>query len=180
SRSWPRCTRRAGCSSPTRRWCPSASVPRLRRRWPGRVSGTSMHRLSASVPRRRRRPIRPTSSGPGCPTARTSPSPCAGWRPCNDAARTLPSAAQLTGDDEMLNLVRPLADLEHLGVAVEPGHRRVEHVAETTVDLDRFRRRPRRGAAGLELRHGRLLLEGLARVAQGGGAVGEPAGGFEL
>ena len=107
---------------------------------------------------------RPAPAGRGVATPPESPS----------------SAAQLAGDDEMLDLVRPLADLEHLGVAVEAGHRRLEHVAEAAVDLDRLRRRPGRHPARLELRHGRLLLEGLARVAQRGGAVGEPAGRLEL
>ena len=51
------------------------------------------------------------------------------------------SAAEGAGDDEVLDLVGALADLEHLGVAVEAGHRRLEHVADAAVDLDGLRRR---------------------------------------
>ena len=49
-------------------------------------------------------------------------------------------------DHEVLDLVGAFADLEHLRVAVEAGHRRLEHVAEAAVDLDGLRRRrtPRR------------------------------------
>ena len=90
------------------------------------------------------------------------------------------SAAQRAGDDQVLDLVGALADLEHLGVAVEAGDRRLEHVPEAAVDLDGLRRRPGRHAAGLQLGHRRLLLERLAGVAQGGGAVGEPPRRLEL
>ena len=36
----------------------------------------------------------------------------------------------------MLDLVRAFTDLEDLGIAVEAGDRRLEHVPETSVDLD--------------------------------------------
>ncbi len=57
----------------------------------------------------------------------------------------------------------PFADLEHLRVAVEAGHRRLEHVADAAVDLHRLRRRRRRQPARLQLGHRRLLEERLAR-----------------
>ena len=98
---------------------------------------------------------------PGSPTATTSPTPSAAW------LAVVGSAAQGAGDDQVLDLVGALADLEHLGVAVEAGHRRLEHVAEAAVDLDRLRRRPGRHPAGLQLGHGRLLQERLARCRAG-------------
>src|SRR5262245_48381379 len=70
-------------------------------------------------------------------------------------------AAECAGDHEVLDLVCALADLENLGVAVEACDRRLEHVAETAVDLYRLRRRPRRDAAGLHLRHRGFLHERL-------------------
>ena len=58
--SSPRCTRPAGCSSPTRRWSPSASAPRSRPSVAREASGTSTRRSSAWGPPPRRRPTRPT------------------------------------------------------------------------------------------------------------------------
>ncbi len=80
----------------------------------------------------------------------------------------------------MLDLVGALADLEHLGVAVEARDRRLEHVAESAVDLDGFGRGLHREAARLQLRHRRFLEERLSRVPQVGGAVREPARRFQL
>ena len=77
-RSSSRCTRRAGCSSRTRRWCPSASARKSRPPSPARASGISTRRSSGSGPRRLRRPMRPTSNEPGFLTATTSRTPFAG------------------------------------------------------------------------------------------------------
>src|SRR3546814_15478273 len=79
-------------------------------------------------------------------------------------------AAEGAGYDQVLDLVGAFADLEDLGVAVEPGDRRVEHVADAAVDLHRLRPGRHREAAGLQLGPGRLLAEGLA----GGAPVGSP------
>src|SRR3546814_17041898 len=84
-------------------------------------------------------------------------------------------AAEGAGYDQVLDLVGAFADLEDLGVAVEAGDRRVEHVADAAVDLHRLRRGRHREAAGLKLGHGRLLEDELAGVAQVRSAVREPA-----
>src|SRR5882672_598369 len=49
-----------------------------------------------------------------------------------------PSTAEVTCDHHLLNLVRSLADLKHLGVAVEAGDRVLVHVAVAAMDLDRL------------------------------------------
>ena len=80
----------------------------------------------------------------------------------------------------VLDLVGAFADLEHLRIAVEAGHRRLEHVAEAAVDLDGLRCRRYREATGLQLRHRRFLEEGLPGVAQVRGAIREPPCRLEL
>ena len=90
------------------------------------------------------------------------------------------SAAQGAGDHQVLDLVGAFADLEHLRVAVEAGHRRLEHVAEAAVDLDGLRRRRYRETTRFQLRHRRFLEEGLTGVAQVRGAVREPARRLQL
>src|ERR1700722_7301569 len=80
----------------------------------------------------------------------------------------------------MLDLVGSLADLKYLRVAVEAGDVTVQHVAGPAEDLHRLADHGRGDPARLQLGHGGLLPERLARVAQRGGAVGEPPGGLDL
>src|SRR5262245_28035143 len=91
-----------------------------------------MHRFNGSARLPLHRRTRPISNAPGCPIATASSTR-------SDSSRKCDLATERAGDHEMLDLVRALADLEHLGVAIEACDRRVEHVAETTVDLHGFR-----------------------------------------
>jgi hypothetical protein len=50
------------------------------------------------------------------------------------------SAAEMASDHNSLDLVRALADLENLGVAVEPRNGVFVHVPVPAVDLDGFGR----------------------------------------
>src|SRR4051794_17013288 len=59
------------------------------------------------------------------------------YNACSNPCR---SATQSARDHQVLDLVGALADLEHLGIAVEAGDRRVEHVSGAAVDLHRLRR----------------------------------------
>src|SRR5579863_7904527 len=45
---------------------------------------------------------------------------------------------QMPRDQDALHLTRPLADLVHLDVAVQPRHRRLLHESHAAVDLDRL------------------------------------------
>src|ERR1700677_2323462 len=121
----------------------------------------------ASTPTSPRRPSTPwppsTRSGWAPPATWSGPSPI--WpamRPAGRRARRpwwtavtrrRSSTAQRPGDHDVLDLVGPLADLEHLGVAVEPGDRGVQHVAESAVDLHRLRGGHGGHPAGLQLGH---------------------------
>ena len=65
---------------------------------------------------------------------------------------------EVATDDHPLDLAGALADLEDLGVAVEPGDRVLLHEAVAAEDLRRDTRRGDRGLRGVELGdRGRLL-----------------------
>src|ERR1700722_14726528 len=89
-------------------------------------------------------------------------------------------AAEFAGDHEALDLVGALADLQDLRVAVEAGDVAIEQVAGAAEDLHRLADHARRHLAGLQLGHGGLLLERLARIAPRGRVVGEPPGGLDF
>src|SRR5207302_10181945 len=78
-------------------------------------------------------------------------------RPASDPAATAGTLnfalqAEVLRDHHPLDLVRALADLEDLLVAVEPGDRGLVHVPVAAVDLERQVRDPVRQLAGVELR----------------------------
>jgi hypothetical protein len=79
-----------------------------------------------------------------------------------------------------LHLVRALADLEDLLVAVEPRDRELVHEAVAAVDLERRSSRAVRQLARVELRHRGLAREVAALVLQPRGAVDERAAGLDL
>src|SRR4051812_27964604 len=83
---------------------------------------------------------------------------------------------QLAADDQPLHLARALADLEDLRVAVEAGHRRLVHEAVAAEDLRGLPRRGDRSLRGVQLGHGRVLLERLAGVLPPSRLVDEGAG----
>src|SRR5436309_2862914 len=60
-------------------------------------------------------------------------------------------------DDVALDLAGALADLEDLGVGVQPGDLRLDHPAVAAVHLHAGARDPVRRLGGVELRHRRLL-----------------------
>src|SRR3954468_8307663 len=65
--------------------------------------------------------------------------------------------SQTAGEDEALDLARPFADLEDLGVAVEATHGCVVDVAVATVYLHRVAGRVDRDLGRVQLRHGRRV-----------------------
>src|SRR6188472_2712511 len=71
---------------------------------------------------------------------------------------------EVLGDHHPLHLVRALADLEDLLVAVEAGDRKLVHEAVTAVDLESLVDDAVRELAGVELRHRRLERERAASV----------------
>src|SRR4051794_31891580 len=64
------------------------------------------------------------------------------------------SGEEMAGDDEPLDLVRPLVDLRDLGVAVEPLDLDAANIPHAAVDLDGVRRMDDGGVAGKAFRHG--------------------------
>src|SRR5690606_20038957 len=72
------------------------------------------------------------------------------------------SATQITGDDETLDLASPFADAEQGSITVEPLDRILLHEAVTAEGLLALARAVFRDFRTVELRHGRLLLEGEA------------------
>src|SRR5690606_34373516 len=98
----------------------------------------------------------------------------AAGRSCARALRD--REAELAADDQPLDLARALADLEDLGVAVLAGDEGLVHEPVASEDLGGLPGGGDRGLGGVELGHGRLLLERAPRVAEAGGAVHESAG----
>src|SRR4249919_91519 len=104
---------------------------------------------------------------------------------CADARPGSPSASaalqtEMASDDHPLHLIRALADLEDLLVAVETLDGRLLHVAEAAVDLESRVRDPVRELAGEELRHRGLTRERPALVLEPRGLVDERAAGLDL
>src|SRR5919197_4913837 len=83
-------------------------------------------------------------------------------------------------DDHALHFVGPLADLEHLLVAVEPRDRVLVHEAIAAVDLQGVVRDPVGELAREELRHRRRLPVGTTLVLEPRSLVDEPARGLDL
>ena len=81
-------------------------------------------------------------------------------------ARSDTGSAASARDHEVLYLVGAFADLEHFCIAVEAGHRRIEHVSGAAVNLHGFRCRPNREPTRFQLRHRSFLQERLPGVAQ--------------
>src|SRR6266542_2560224 len=90
------------------------------------------------------------------------------------------SKAQVLRDHHPLHLVRALADLEDLLVAVEARDRVLVHVAVAAVDLERPVDGAVRELAGVELRHCGLARERLPLVLQPRRLVDEVAPGLDL
>src|SRR5262249_4960164 len=88
--------------------------------------------------------------------------------------------AEVPRDDHPLHLVRTLADLEDLLVAVQARDRRLLHVPEPAVDLERRARHPIRELAREELRHRRLTCERPSLVLEPRRLVNERTPGFDL
>src|SRR5262245_39241195 len=84
---------------------------------------------------------------------------CADAGAASTRAAARPLQTEMASDDHPLHLIRTLADLEDLLVAVEARDRSLLHVAEATVDLERRVRDAVRELAGVELRHRRLARE---------------------
>src|SRR5262245_14368139 len=98
------------------------------------------------------------------------------------AARTsaIVLQAEMASDDHPLHLIRALADLENLLIAVQAGDGGFLHVPESAVDLQRRVRSPVRELARVELRHRRLACERAPAVLQPGGLVHERAPRLDL
>src|SRR5581483_9460685 len=88
--------------------------------------------------------------------------------------------AEVPRDHHALHLVRSLADLEDLLVAVEARDRRFLHEAVAAVDLERGVDDAMRELAGVELRHRRLEAELALLVLQPGRLVDERSAGLDL
>src|SRR5947209_7673273 len=65
---------------------------------------------------------------------------------------------ELAGDQQALDLARPLPDLQDLRVAVEPGDGGLLHEAVAAVDLDGLAGAGHRDFGRVQLRDGRLRL----------------------
>src|SRR5262249_28823808 len=94
--------------------------------------------------------------------------------------RLLAQAEDRAGDDEPLDLARPLVDLGDLCVAVVPLHRELLRVPVAAEDLDGLRGLAPRHLRRVQLRLGALLRVGPALLLQPGGAVDEQARGVDL
>src|SRR5262249_54265408 len=114
---------------------------------------------------------------------RTGRGPQRRWwaRNCRPSTeRSLTRQAEVTSDHHSLHLVRALADLEDLLVAVEPRDRELVHEAVAAVDLKRPVRDAVGELAGEELRHSRRLREVAPFVLLPGGLVDEQACRLDL
>src|SRR4051795_2659159 len=119
----------------------------------------------------------PASTSP----TRYEPQPRSSSTNCRKSTeRSLARQAEVTRDHHPLHLVRALADLEDLLVAVEARDGELVHEAVAAVDLERPVRGAMRELAGEELRH----RGGAGEVAPGvllpGGLVHEMARGLDL
>src|SRR5438034_6247356 len=112
----------------------------------------------------------PASTSP----TRYEPQPRSSSTNCRKSTEgSLVRQAEVTRDDRPLDLVRALADLEDLLVAVEARDRELVHEAVAAVELERPVRRTVRELAGEELRHRRRLREVAPLVLLPRGAVDE-------
>src|SRR6188508_55572 len=84
---------------------------------------------------------------------------CAAAGAASTRAAATPLQAEMASDDHPLHLIRALADLENLLIAVEPRDRSLLHVTEPAVDLECRVRDAVRELSGEELRHRRLAGE---------------------
>jgi len=88
------------------------------------------------------------------------------------------SESQLASDDHLLHLRGALADLKHLGIAIEPGDRELVDVAVAAEDLSRVACIVHRGIRGRQLGDRGLDLEWLAGDYSGGRVIpGQPGQG---
>src|SRR5664279_2867888 len=182
STCWSMCTQ-------SRWFSPIVSIGEIRpirmMKMPAPNSPTRVHGARSARPRRRRRnqpcrkrtqasPIAANTAGGAVQTA---------W--ARSTGGSLPVAAgslkpEEARDHHALHLVRALADLEDLLVAVQPRDRELLHEAVAAVDLQRGVHHPVRQQAGVELRLRRRERERLALVLQPRGAVDELAPCFDL
>src|SRR5262249_42780480 len=129
---------------------------------PAAKSAIRSHPARSGRPRRRRRTTAWRNRSAATAAARSG-----------ITVEVCPLEAEVAGDDHALHLVRALADLEDLLVAVEPRDRELVHEAVAAVDLERCVHGAVREQAGVELRLRRRQRERLSRVLEPGGAVDE-------
>ena len=144
--------------------------------------GTFLSAIHADLPARRSTPSpRSTHSGSARPTDLVGAysylaSDASRWttgsvdrrrrRLLGAVAHAVVSNPALAGDHDVLDLVGPFADLEHLRIAVEAGDGRLEHVAHSAVDLHRLGCSRHGQTARLQLGHRRFLEERLPGIAE--------------
>src|SRR5262249_32400528 len=95
-------------------------------------------------------------------------------------ARARALQTEMASDDHPLHLIRALSDLEDLLVAVEARDRRLLHVSEAAVDLQRGVRDPIRQLTGVELRHCCLACERPPLILEPCRLLHEAASGLDL
>src|SRR5687767_13666044 len=77
------------------------------------------------------------------------------------------------GNDEPMNLVRPLVDLRALRIPHEALHRIVPRVSRAAIDLNGIGRDTHGDVRGVPLGHARWRVDGLSGVAHASRAPGE-------